>query len=207
MKSLGKNEGFTLVEMAIVLVIIGIILGAILKGQELITNAKIKRLYNQYREIMAAVYTYYDKYDRLPGDDDTARSRWTGAPNGDGNGRIDGGEGDTGEDAAYLNCRGGGGGREVCWLWRHLRYANIIPGDPTDSRNPKHVFGGSIGVKNDNIKNLGWKHWVVFQRVPNEIAELIDQKYDDGDPDQGAIVVEVGDYDSAGRKELCFRLD
>ncbi len=207
MKKLGKNEGFTLVEMAIVLVIIGIILGAILKGQELITNAKIKRLYNQYREIMAAVYTYYDKYDRLPGDDDTASKRWgNGVPDGNGNGRIDGGENTSGPTAGYLTCDSGGNG-EVCYIWRHLRYANIIPGDPTDSANPKHVFGGSIGIKNDNVRQLGWKHWIVFQRVPVEIAELIDQKYDDGEPDSGAIVIESGTYDDLDRKELCFRLD
>jgi len=204
MSRLRGNEGFTLVEMAIVLVIIGIILGAILKGQELITNAKIKRLYNQYREIMAAVYTYYDKYDRLPGDDDTASNRWTGAPDGDGNGRIDGGG--TGATAAYLTCSGAGSS-EACYIWRHLRYANIIPGDPTQSDNPKHVYGGSIGIKNDNLYDTGYRHWIVFQRVPNEIAELIDQKYDDGEPDSGSIVVETGTYDTPDRKELCFRLD
>jgi prepilin-type N-terminal cleavage/methylation domain-containing protein len=66
MKTLRSNKGFTLVELAIVLVIIGIILGAVLKGQELINNAKMKRAYNQYREVLAAVYTYYDKYGKYP---------------------------------------------------------------------------------------------------------------------------------------------
>ncbi|MEM0326942.1 MAG: prepilin-type N-terminal cleavage/methylation domain-containing protein [Desulfurococcaceae archaeon] len=69
------SRGFTLVELAIVLVIIGIILGGILKGQELIFNAKVKRLQSQVKEMMAAVYTYYDKYGYLPGDDPTANSR------------------------------------------------------------------------------------------------------------------------------------
>jgi len=66
----GRARGFTLVELAIVLVIIGIILGAVLKGQELIFNAKVKRLQSQVRELIAAYYTYYDKYGRYPGDND-----------------------------------------------------------------------------------------------------------------------------------------
>ena len=69
MKVTRNQKGFTLVELAIVLVIIGIILGAVLKGQALINNAKIKRVYNQQREVLAAVYSYFDKYSFFPGDD------------------------------------------------------------------------------------------------------------------------------------------
>ena len=83
-------KGFTLVELAIVLVIIGIILGAVLKGQELINNAKIKRVYNQYREISAAVYTYMDRYQYYPGDDSASATRWStaGVTAGNGNGMV-----------------------------------------------------------------------------------------------------------------------
>ena len=70
MKKLKKQEqGFTLVELAIVLVIIGLLLGAVLKGQQLIYNAKVKRVQNQIKEMEAAFYTYYDKYGYYPGDD------------------------------------------------------------------------------------------------------------------------------------------
>ena len=63
-----NSKGFTLVELAIVLVIIGIILGAVLKGQELVNSAKAKRAYNDVRGVTAAIYTYMDKYGlRLPG--------------------------------------------------------------------------------------------------------------------------------------------
>jgi len=64
-----KNaNGFTLVELAIVLVIIGIILGAVLKGQELINNAKAERVVNDSRGLVALAYTFYDRYGRFPGD-------------------------------------------------------------------------------------------------------------------------------------------
>ena len=69
MERTSNEKGFTLVEIAIVLVIIGLILGAILKGQSMIENAKIKRVVKQADEIRAAVYSYQDRYKQLPGDD------------------------------------------------------------------------------------------------------------------------------------------
>ena len=108
-----NRTGFTLVELAIVLVIIGILLGAVLKGQELVFNAKVKRVQSQIKEVISAVYTYYDQYGYYPGDDPAASSRWTGFPNGNGNGTIDGG---------YCNQAN----EESCEAWRHLRHANIF---------------------------------------------------------------------------------
>jgi prepilin-type N-terminal cleavage/methylation domain-containing protein len=63
-----NQRGFTLLELAIVLVIIGIILGAILKGQELINNAKAKRLLNDTKGLATLQYTFYDRYGRFAGD-------------------------------------------------------------------------------------------------------------------------------------------
>jgi prepilin-type N-terminal cleavage/methylation domain-containing protein len=63
-----NNKGFTLVEMAIVLVIIGIILGAVVKGQDLIVNAKAKQLATTVRQWQSLAYAYMDRTGRLPGD-------------------------------------------------------------------------------------------------------------------------------------------
>lgn len=63
------QRGFTLIEMAIVLVIIGLILGAVLKGQELIGNAKVKKLQQQYiNGLDGFIWGFYDRKGRLPGD-------------------------------------------------------------------------------------------------------------------------------------------
>ena len=70
-----RQAGFTLVEIAIVLVIIGLLLGGVLKGQELITQAKIKNVANDFNGISAAIYGYQDRYKQLPGDDSGAAAR------------------------------------------------------------------------------------------------------------------------------------
>ena len=96
LSNLSKNSteaGFTLVEIAIVLVIIGLLLGGILKGQEMITQAKIKNAINDFNGVAVAVTSYQDRYRALPGDDPNATARWTvQAPaSGDGNGDASGG--------------------------------------------------------------------------------------------------------------------
>ena len=68
-----KQSGFTLIEIAIVLVIIGLLLGGILKGQELINSAKVKSLAQDFRNIPIYIYGYQDKYKALPGDQTQAK--------------------------------------------------------------------------------------------------------------------------------------
>jgi len=169
-----KRKGFTLVELAIVLVIIGLILGAILKGQELINNAKMKRLYNQYREVLAAIYTYYDRYGAFPGDDPTANTRWSTTP-GNGDGLIGG---------FTFNCPTTGGG-ETCYLWHHLKLANIITGS-LDNTAPRNPYGGTVGVGYATVQGLT-THWIGFNNVPGDVCLSIDQQYDDGAYNTGSI--------------------
>src|SRR5512143_3443451 len=64
-----KQSGFTLIEIAIVLVIIGLLLGGVLKGQELINSAKVKNLASDFKNVPIFIYGYQDKYKYLPGDD------------------------------------------------------------------------------------------------------------------------------------------
>ncbi len=191
-RSLRNRKGFTLVELAIVLVIIGIILGAVLKGQEIINNAKMKRAYNQYREIMAAIYTYYDRYGKFPGDDNTAADRWAGTRNGNGNGIIEGGT--TGTDAApgsMFTCTDTTD-TETCALWEHLRLANMISGPQTagSSRlNPADAYGGTIGVASVPVPSAGGLtvNWIGLTSIPTYVAISLDTQNDDGVATTGSI--------------------
>ena len=64
-----NQSGFTLIEIAIVLVIIGLLLGGVLKGQELINSAKVKNLATDFKNVPVYIYAYQDKFRTLPGDD------------------------------------------------------------------------------------------------------------------------------------------
>ncbi|WP_456324474.1 prepilin-type N-terminal cleavage/methylation domain-containing protein [Desulfonauticus submarinus] len=192
-----QNQGFTLVELAIVLVIIGIILGAVLKGQELIFNSKVKRLQNQVKEMQAAFYTYYDKYGVYPGDD--PKDRWGIGTTGNGNGRVGGG---------YCTAAN----EESCLLWRHLRYANIITGDPTDNNPstlvPKHIFGGPLDMFSGTYTIGGQSRsglWITLRQVEAEAAAALDRLVDDGKCATGSMAryggthcTQSGDYPSTG---------
>ncbi|MCE7886325.1 MAG: prepilin-type N-terminal cleavage/methylation domain-containing protein [Alphaproteobacteria bacterium PRO2] len=68
LKNRRSERGFTLVELAIVMIIIGLLIGGILKGQELIANAEVGATVSQIKAIDAATSTFRDKYDALPGD-------------------------------------------------------------------------------------------------------------------------------------------
>ena len=92
-----KQGGFTLVEIAIVLVIIGLLLGGILKGQELINNAKVRSVADRQNSLKAAWFGFIDRYNFIPGDSRRAVQLVPGAAertdvNEAGNGRLTLGE-------------------------------------------------------------------------------------------------------------------
>ena len=80
-----NDKGFTLIEMAVVLIIIGLIIGAVVKGKDLVTSAKQKKLYSKYLQAWQLAYnSYYDRTGWVLGDDDNAGNTNRDARCGDG---------------------------------------------------------------------------------------------------------------------------
>jgi prepilin-type N-terminal cleavage/methylation domain-containing protein len=180
------QRGFTLVELAIVMVIIGLLIGAVLKGQAMIDDAKQKRLLNDLQGISAAYFTYYDRYNAIPGDDASTHG-WAGV----GAGNADGFVGGTAVPAPT------GESQEA---WQALRYAGLISGDPVATGAtslPGHPYGGKYGLSNRSFgAAIGTKNYIYVDNIAGSVAEIIDIKYDDGVYNTGTVQAS-GAYTSA----------
>jgi prepilin-type N-terminal cleavage/methylation domain-containing protein len=201
-----QHSGFTLVEVAIVLVIIGLLLGGILKGQELINGARVKNLASDFRNVPIYVHSYQDRFKAIPGDDTLATSHLTGTPAAtlattpagkQGNGVLDG---DWHSTSATDESR---------LFWQHVRMANVAPGptDPADIQyGPKNALGGDIGVSGTTtaqlqIAGMTGTYQVCSSGVTGKLARQLDQQLDDGDTAGGAMRV-VADNSALGSPAL-----
>ncbi|HEX6734771.1 MAG TPA: prepilin-type N-terminal cleavage/methylation domain-containing protein [Azonexus sp.] len=183
-----RQQGFTLVEIAIVLVIIGLLLGGVLKGQELINSAKVKNFANDFRSIPLFIYGYQDKYKALPGDDKVAADHVTGATNAttpsssQGNGVINGAwNTNTASDESYL-------------FWQHVRLAGFAPGPTATSATdyiPKNADGGIIGITSGSatpIAGLRGTYVVCSEGILGKFAKQLDTMMDDGNTASGSMM-------------------
>jgi prepilin-type N-terminal cleavage/methylation domain-containing protein len=180
-----NQAGFTLVEIAIVLVIIGLLLGGVLKGQELINSAKVKNFATDFRNTPLFIYGYQDKYKRLPGDDNGAVARFAGATtvNGDGNGAIAGNY-----NSVTL-------GDESARFWQHVRLAGLAAGS-TDFSSvanaglPTNADRGRIGIQMTTpIINMTGSYFVCSEGIQGKFAKLLDISMDDGNTATGSVQV------------------
>lgn len=183
-----KQSGFTLIELAIVLVIIGLLLGGVLKGQELITQAKIKNVIADFNGITAAYYGYQDRYKAIPGDDTGALARWTVAAGGDGNGQL------TGAYNLNMAAPAAAATDESAFFWRDLRLSGFVGG--AGGANPNNAVAGLVGVQqgNDTFRTVGATAGTGFtglilcsSNLPDKIAVAVDTTLDDGDPQTGTV--------------------
>jgi prepilin-type N-terminal cleavage/methylation domain-containing protein len=210
MKNMKKMQsGFTLVEIAIVLVIIGLLLGGVLKGQELINSAKVKNFANDFRTIPLFIYGYQDKFKALPGDDsnvqghvgNTATQATT--PAGlQGNGVINGNW-----DTVTLT-------DESMLFWQHVRLAGLAAGSTVVAANntywPTNADGGRIGIESgsanyilntDSTTFLQGSYIVCSRGILGKFALQLDTTIDDGNPQTGSLRV-VADAHVRGQVAL-----
>lgn len=182
-----QQSGFTLVEIAIVLVIIGLLLGGVLKGQELINSAKSKAVITDFRNTATMIAAYQDRFRILPGDDHAANTHLTGgvvAGTQSPNGMIDGDWNSTTiTDESVL-------------IWQHLRLANLASGDtaaPTVTNLagdwlPRNSEGGRIGVQSVvPFTGMTGRMFVCQGNVSGRIAQQVDSTMDDGVSTSGSV--------------------
>ena len=190
-----NQKGFTLVEIAIVLVIIGLLLGGILKGQEMITQAKIKNVVNDFNGITAAINSYQDRYKALPGDDLNAATRWQNplAISGDGNGQFCTGACPSPVVAPDLynnQVTTTAAAPEVNLFWWHLRLAGFVGGSTaagagSSASPPANAANGIMGVQ---TTGMGFTSNIVCSsNLPDKIAIAVDTQMDDGTSISGQL--------------------
>lgn len=196
-----NQQGFTLIEIAIVLVIIGLLLGGVLKGQELITSARVRNLIAQQDGIKAAFFGFQDRFRAYPGDYASASvtlkcPTGNSCLNGNGNGIIQ-------RTAVPITVNGVASEvNETILAWMHLASAGFLngsytmtPGDSTanDNNNPKNPYNIFLeliydGVYADTTTPPPAKHNLkTGAQVPVEIISEVDRKIDDGNGLRGGF--------------------
>jgi len=183
------QQGFTLVEIAIVLVIVGLMLAGVFKGQSLIDSARVRSMASEVSGIRSAWYSFQERYRALPGDFQSAGTQIdSAAVSGNGNGKID----DNAERAG---------------VWQQLSLAGFINGsyngsqsgagsasdvDCTTGTCPKNPFNGfykiSYSAQAADVVNPSHEIFTGNQ-IPVGILAELDRKLDDGLPTSGRFRV------------------
>lgn len=163
---MNKNKelsAFTLVELAIVLVIIGLIVGGILVGSSLIRAAELRTVISEFNQYKAAIYTFREKYKAIPGDMVNATQFWGRADTGGFSGQCAAPTTNTG--TSPQTCNGNGDkrvpsstGNEMWRFWQHLSNAGLISGQYTGITGSSGSWHGVIGENcpASRLSDAGW---------------------------------------------------
>jgi prepilin-type N-terminal cleavage/methylation domain-containing protein len=187
-----RQKGFTLIEIAIVLVIIGLLLAGVFRGQELINNSRIKSVINDMRAVGAAHYSYLDRYKVAPGDDNKASTRFVGVTDATTqDGTL---AGNYNFNAACVATQ------ETGLWWQHTRAAGFMVGLTTAADGCKaaqHAAGGLLGVQTLTVAQLTGPNGgmaglaVCAGSIPESMAQAIDAQLDDGIGNTGILLQQV----------------
>ncbi len=205
------HRGFTLVEIAIVLVIIGLLLGGILKGQELINNAKVRAIADRQNSLKVAWFSFIDRYAALPGDYIQATTYIPQGKNGNGDGLLSaaesvqafqqlsasgylrcsqctgGASGDTPNAANSLTNNYGG----VMSIWNDGHHYQVRGGSAATGNATKVALTGTTVPPRLQVHT--------GPRIPSSIVAEVDRKIDDGNSNTGDMF--FNKYDPTGNNQ------
>ena len=182
-----NSAGFTLVEMAIVLVIIGLLISGILKGQSMIGNAKVKALAQDFRAVATAMNAYQDRFRALPGDDPgvNVAGHLLGATVSTtaGNGLID--------SVTWIGAAIPVDTNESSLFWQHVRMAGLAIGSAASGQGTNAV-GGRLGIttnllRPDTPTGVEGNYIICSSGITGNLARQLDTTLDDGDATTGSI--------------------
>lgn len=180
-----NNKGFTLIELAMVVVIIALLIAGVLAGKDLIGAGEVTSIVSEFQKYKKAYYSFEAAYGQYPGDFADAIAQLGAGNNGNGDGQI-----------------AAGGGGEEYYAWNHLGRANIIDGNYTGTVGFGFInIGSNIPAAKFNKKagyRMSWSSYYknVLALVSSPIdgpsltarnAWTVDTKLDDGIPSSGDV--------------------
>lgn len=170
-----RRHGFSLVELSIVLVILGLLTGGILSGQSLIRAAQLRKITNDQARFTTAIQTFRDKYLQLPGDITNATQFWGTDPDGCPENSV--------RTQKTTTCNGNGNGMldmpsagmesmEGMRLWQQLALAGLIEGQYLGQRSNSAALNLGVNVPRSSIESVGW-HALYMDPWPTESGTVI----------------------------------